>query len=49
LGGWGGEVPDSDCGVKRAGEEGVGCGTEGEGCDGRGVPFEVAEEGVVVG
>ena len=43
-----GQVPDSDGGVEGAGEESVGGGAEGERCDGCGVPFEVAEEGVVV-
>ena len=48
---WGGgfEVPEPDCVVQGAGEEGVGGGAESEAGDFSGVAFEVTEELVVVG
>lgn len=43
-----GERPQPDAVVERAGEESVAAGADGEGGHGRGVAFEVAEEGVIV-
>lgn len=48
LGRGGGERPEAHGVVEGAGEEGVAGGAEGEGGDGRGVAFEVAQELIVV-
>ena len=45
----GGEGPEADGVVEGAGEEGIRSWTEGKGCYGSSVTFEVAQELVVVG